>query len=113
MPSWSIDLYSLVDANWNHMKNGDLEKLTKYAGNKNIGLLIWYNSGGKHNVVEEEPRNLMDHRKARRQEFDRISKMGIIKQYTDLLEDAAEFKLVVNFHGCTFPKGWRRRMLQV
>ena len=26
----------------------------------------------------------------------------------DILEDAAEFKLLVNVHGCTLPKGWRR-----
>jgi hypothetical protein len=117
---WS---YSLVDANWNRMKNGDLEALARYAESKNVGLLVWYNSGGKHNTVEEEPRDLMDTRKARRAEFERISKMGIkgikvdffqsdkqeiIGQYIGLLEDAAEFKLVVNTHGCTLPRGWRR-----
>ncbi len=115
--------YSLVDANWNRMKNGDLEKLADYAQKKDVGLLVWYNSGGKHNTVPEEPRDLMDNSRVRRKEFERISKMGIkgikvdffqsdkqeiIQQYTEILEDAAEFKLVVNFHGCTLPKGWRR-----
>ncbi|MDX2430011.1 MAG: glycoside hydrolase family 97 catalytic domain-containing protein [Bacteroides sp.] len=115
--------YSLVDANWNLMKNGNIGKLVKYANEKNVGLLVWYNSGGKHNVVEEEPRDLMDDPKARKKEFERISKMGIkgikvdffqsdkqeiIGQYVGILEDAAEFGLLVNFHGCTLPKGWRR-----
>lgn len=115
--------YSLVDANWNLMKNGNIEKLVKYADTKNIGLLVWYNSGGKHNVVEEEPRDLMDDPKARKKEFERISEMGIkgikvdffqsdkqeiIGQYLGILEDAAQFGLLVNFHGCTLPKGWRR-----
>ncbi len=115
--------YSLVDANWNHMKNGNIHQLAKYAKSKNVGLLLWYNSGGKHNVVPEEPRNLMDERKVRRKEFEKISNMGIkgikvdffqsdkqeiIKQYIEILEDAAEFNLLVNFHGCTLPKGWRR-----
>ena len=115
--------YSLVDANWNRMKNGNVEKLVAYASEKNVGLLLWYNSGGKHNVVEEEPRDLMDDPKARRKEFERISKLGIkgikvdffqsdkqeiIGQYVDILEDAAEYGLVVNFHGCTLPRGWRR-----
>jgi alpha-glucosidase len=115
--------YSLVDANWNVMKNGNVEQLVEYANKKNVGLLLWYNSGGKHNVVEEEPRDLMDDPKARRREFERISKLGIkgikvdffqsdkqeiIGQYVDILKDAAEFHLLVNFHGCTLPKGWRR-----
>jgi alpha-glucosidase len=115
--------YSLVDANWNNMKNGNIEKLVKYADSKGVGLLVWYNSGGKHNVVPEEPRDLMDNTKARRKEFERISKMGIkgikvdffqsdkqeiIGQYPDIFKDAAEFGLLVNCHGCTLPKGWRR-----
>ena len=115
--------YSLVDANWNRMKNGTLEDLASYAESKGIGLLAWYNSGGKHNVVEEEPRDQMDDRKSRRLEFERIARMGIrgikvdffqsdkqeiMKQYLEILEDAAEFKLLVNFHGCTMPRGWRR-----
>jgi alpha-glucosidase len=115
--------YFLVDANWNHMKNGSMEDLAAYAETKNVGLLLWYNSGGKHNVVTEEPRNLMDNPEARRAEFERISQLGIkgvkvdffqsdkqeiIKQYTDILKDAADFKILVNFHGCTIPKGWRR-----
>jgi hypothetical protein len=115
--------YSLIDANWNRMKNGSLEQLAEYASKKGVGLLLWYNSGGKHNEVPEEPRNLMDQRETRRNEFERISKIGIkgikvdffqsdkeeiIKQYIEILEDAADYKLVVNFHGCTMPRGWRR-----
>ncbi|MFH0759209.1 MAG: glycoside hydrolase family 97 catalytic domain-containing protein [Bacteroidota bacterium] len=115
--------YSLVDANWNLMKNGNVERLAEYANAKNVGLLLWYNSGGKHNIVEEEPRDLMDNPKARRKEFERISKLGIkgikvdffqsdkqeiIGHYLGILEDAAGFGLLVNFHGCTLPKGWRR-----
>jgi alpha-glucosidase len=115
--------YSLVDANWNRMKNGDMEKLAAYAKSKNVGLLLWYNSGGKHNIVEEEPRDLMDNPRARQKEFVRISKLGIkgikvdffqsdkqeiIRQYLEILKDAADYGLVVNFHGCTLPRGWRR-----
>lgn len=28
--------------------------------------------------------------------------------YIDLLEDAAKYKLMVNFHGATIPRGWQR-----
>jgi hypothetical protein len=115
--------YFLVDANWNHMKNGTMEDLAAYAETKKVGLILWYNSGGKHNVVTEEPRNMMDNPETRRAEFERISKLGIkgvkvdffqsdkqeiITQYTDILKDAADFNILVNFHGCTIPKGWRR-----
>jgi len=115
--------YFLVDANWNFMKNGTMEKLAEYASSKNVGLILWYNSGGKHNEVSEAPRDLMDNREIRRREFQRIHELGvkgvkvdffqsdkeeIIRQYIDILEDAAEFEVMVNFHGCTLPKGWSR-----
>lgn len=32
----------------------------------------------------------------------------IINYYIDLLEDAAEHKIMVNFHGATVPRGWQR-----
>lgn len=115
--------YFLVDANWNQMQNGSMEQLAAYAEGKNVDLLLWYNSGGVHNVVTEEPRDLMWDRETRRKEFERISNLGIkgvkvdffqsdkqaiIQQYLDILEDAADYKLLVNFHGCTMPRGWRR-----
>lgn len=74
-------------------------------------------------MVTEEPRGLMWDKELRRAEFKRISSLGIkgikvdffqsdkqevIRQYLGILEDAADFKLLVNFHGCTMPRGWRR-----
>ncbi len=115
--------YSLVDANWNRMKNGDLEKLAAYAQEKGVRLLAWYNSGGPHNVVTEEPRDQMHEPEARRKAFAMLRELGvagvkidffqsdkqpIIQQYIDILENAAEYELLVNFHGCTLPRGWSR-----
>ncbi len=115
--------YSLVDADWNNMAAGEMDSLISYANSKNIGLLLWYNSGGAHNVVEHEPRDLMDNPERRKAEFKRIHELGIkgikvdflqsdkpfiIEQYIDILKDAAEEELLVNFHGCTIPRGWRR-----
>lgn len=115
--------YSLIDANWNKMQSGSLKKLITYAKKQKVGLLIWYNSGGKHNIITEEPRNIINNRKIRIKEFERISRLGIkgikvdffqsdkqeiIKQYIEILEDAANYHLLVNFHGCTLPKGWRK-----
>lgn len=117
---WS---YSLVDANWNLIAPDAMEQLVAYADARKVGLLFWYNSGGRHNAVTEEPRNLMDDRVRRRAEFARLEKLGVkgvkidffqsdkqdrIAQYLDILDDAAEFHLLVNFHGCTIPRGWQR-----
>jgi len=115
--------YSLVDANWNEMQNGNLEKLAAYAKSKNVGLLVWYNSGGPHNTVEEAPRDCMLDPVLRTQtmawlqqigvkgikvDFFQSDKSCIMQQYHAILEDAARYKLLVIFHGCTVPRGWSR-----
>jgi alpha-glucosidase len=115
--------YSLVDANWNHMENGSLAELAAYAADKNVGLLVWYNSGGPHNIVPEEPRGKMHQKDVRRQtfawlqeigikgikvDFFQSDKAGVMRQYHEILSDAARYNLVVNFHGNTIPRGWRR-----
>jgi alpha-glucosidase len=115
--------YTLVDANWDIMKNGTVHDLIAYAKSKGVGVLFWYNSGGPHNVVTERPRGLMDQRKVRRYEFQRLAKWGVkgvkidffqsdkqnvIALYHEILRDAADFKIMVNLHGCTLPRGWSR-----
>ena len=115
--------YFLVDANWNIMKNGDLKKVCDYAAGKNVGILVWYNSGGDHNVVTEMPRNIMNDPTKRKKEMAWLQEIGvkgvkvdffqsdkpcIMQQYEDVLKDAMDAHILVNFHGCTLPKGWER-----
>jgi hypothetical protein len=115
--------YYLVDANWTLMDRGDVRQLIQYAEKKNVGILLWYNSGGEHNTVTEKPRGCMKLRDVRRFEFDMLRKWGvkgvkvdffqsdkqdIMRQYRDILRDAADYQLLVNFHGCTTPRGWSR-----
>ncbi len=115
--------YSLIDANWNIMKNGTIHDLIAHANDKGIGLMLWYNSGGPHNYVTEQPRGTMDLRHVRRHEFRRLrdwgikgvkvdffqsDKQNIIQLYHDILKDAADSQIMVNFHGCTLPRGWSR-----
>ncbi|HYU79807.1 MAG TPA: glycoside hydrolase family 97 catalytic domain-containing protein [Vicinamibacterales bacterium] len=115
--------YALVDANWNLMETGTIDDVVKHAREKNVGLLLWYNSGGPHNDVTEAPRDRMLVRDVRRAEFTKIREWGVkgvkvdfwhsdkqdrYRQYREILEDAAEFKLLVNFHGSTIPRGWER-----
>ncbi len=114
----------MIDANWNQMGNGgDINALITYANSKNVKLWLWYNSGGPSNDQSEQPRDLMHIQSARRQEFARIHALGIkgvkidyfqsdkqelMKLYIDILKDAAEYELMVNFHGNVIPKGWSR-----
>lgn len=115
--------YALVDANWNFMQTGTIDDVIKHARQKKVGLLLWYNSGGPHNDVTEAPRDRMHLRDVRRAEFAKLREWGIkgvkvdfwhsdkqdrIQQYRDVLRDAADFQLLVNFHGSTIPRGWER-----
>jgi hypothetical protein len=115
--------YSLVDANWNLMDPAALQRVLAHAREKRVGVLLWYNSGGPHNSVTEQPRDLMHLRDVRRREFAKLRDWGVkgvkvdfwqsdkqdrMAQYIDLLRDAAEFHLLVDFHGCTLPRGWSR-----
>jgi alpha-glucosidase len=115
--------YSLIDANWNLMDPVALDRIRAHAREKGVGLLLWYNSGGPHNVVTEQPRDRMHDRNVRRKEFATLRDWGIkgvkidfwqsdkqdrIQQYLDTLRDAADFQLMVDFHGCTLPRGWER-----
>lgn len=120
---WGIP-YFLVDANWNMMEGGgNIDQLIEYASKKNVGIWLWYNSGGPHNTVTEAPRDLMFDADTRKAEFEKLHKMGvkgvkvdffqsdkqhIIQQYIGILKDAADNQVMVNFHGCTLPRGWQR-----
>jgi len=115
--------YTLIDANWNLAGDHPMEDLVAYAKSKGVGLIFWYNSGGRHNYVSEQPRNLMDDRTIRRAEFAKLEKLGvkgvkvdffqsdkqdIIRLYTEIMDDAAEFHLLCDFHGSTAQRGWQR-----
>jgi hypothetical protein len=116
--------YSLIDSGWHGMKNGDLWKLNEYAKSKGVGLIVWYNSGGKHSqVLDAGPRDLMHDPVVRAAEMAKLQKAGIkgikvdfmqsdkqyvMKLYLDILRDAARHHLVVDFHGSTIPRGWSR-----
>ncbi len=115
--------YALVDANWEKMQSGRIEDVVAHAKAKGVGLLFWYNSGGPHNDVAAGPRDRMHAADVRRAEFAKLREWGVrgvkvdfwhsdkqdrIRQYRDILRDAAEFHLMVDFHGCTIPRGWSR-----
>ncbi|MEJ2881426.1 glycoside hydrolase family 97 protein [Pedobacter sp. GR22-6] len=116
--------YTLFDWEWDQMGNGgDLENAMRYAKSRGIKPMIWYNSGGPHNKVSSTPRDRLLTHENRMKEFAWLSSLGVfgikvdffesdkqhmIKYYLDILEDAAKYKLMVNFHGSTVPRGWSR-----
>lgn len=117
--------YVLIDARWDQWDNAEQEvqALVAQADAAGVKLLLWYNSGGPHTISPgETPLNRMLE-PVRRQEMEKISGWGIagikvdffnsdkqdrINQYIGILQDAADFDLLVNFHGATVPRGWQR-----
>jgi alpha-glucosidase len=116
--------YCLIDTDWDTKIGYDsIKVLSDYAAAKNVSLLLWYNSAGDWNTVPYHPKDKLLTHADRIKEFSRITGMGIkgvkidffggdgqsmMKYYLDILKDAAEYKLLVNFHGATLPRGWHR-----
>jgi alpha-glucosidase len=116
--------YCLVDADWDRKIGYDsIKALAAYAGSKGVGLLLWYNSAGAWNTVKYTPKDKLLTHEDRVKEFSRLQAMGIkgvkidffngdgqsmMQYYNDILADAAQYKLLVNFHGATLPRGWAR-----
>jgi alpha-glucosidase len=115
--------YVLVDANWTIMEKGNIHDVIRHAAEKGVGVLLWYNSGGPHNIVTEKPRDCFTYDPVRRFELDMLKQWGvkgvkvdffqsdkqnIIGLYHAIMRDAADRKIMVNFHGCTLPRGWER-----
>jgi alpha-glucosidase len=116
--------YCLIDADWDTKIGYDkIAELSAYAKQKNVGLLLWYNSAGDWNTIKYHPKDILLTKEGREKEFSRLQALGIkgvkidffggdgqsmIKYYIDILNDAAKYKLLVNFHGATLPRGWQR-----
>jgi alpha-glucosidase len=116
--------YCLIDALWDTQIGYEkIKLLADYAKTKNVKILLWYNSAGDWNTTPQTPRDKLLTTEKRRTEFKKLNEMGIggikvdffggdgqsmMKYYIDILQDAANYHLAVNFHGCTFPRGWCR-----
>ena len=118
--------YVLIDAEWDEMKNGgSIEDAIRYALDRGIKPLLWYNSSTAWLKAwgAPGPHERLNAPELREREFAWLEKMGVAgvkidffagdKQETmeyciDLLECAARHHLLVNFHGATIPRGWQR-----
>lgn len=116
--------FSLFDGGWEkNIGRSKMEELIRYAGEKNVKALLWYNSNGYWNDAPQDPKNKMNDPIARRDEMRWMQKMGVkgikvdffggdkqetMKLYEAILADANDFGISVIFHGCTLPRGWER-----
>lgn len=116
--------YCLIDALWDKKIGYDsLKLLCNYGKQKKVGVLVWYNSAGSWNTVNFSPKDKLLTKESRNKEFSQLEKIGVkgikvdffggdgqsmIKYYQDILDDAATYHLMVNFHGATLPRGLAR-----
>ena len=117
--------YCLIDWEWPEMENGgDITDLIAYAREKGVKINLWYNSGTSWiGEGAPQPQDRLLEPERREQELAWLESMGIsgikvdfflpdnaemVDYYLDILKDAARHHLLVDFHGCTIPRGWQR-----
>jgi len=115
--------YSLIDAGWPRMKGGTMEEVVKYAKSKGVGIWLWYHSGVGMATDSVSYFNIMSIPEERKKELARIQALGVkgikvdffdtdkqkaFKLFKDILHDASEHQIMVNFHGASLPRGMER-----
>ena len=115
--------YMLIDAGWPEMKGGTVEEVINYATKKGVGVWLWYYSGSSLRKDTVTIRNVMSISSERKKEFAKLEKwgvkgvkvdffdsdkQGVVKLYKEILQDAAEHHVLVNFHGASLPRGLER-----
>ncbi len=105
--------YLLIDAGWEKWSDKwcDLDEVVRYADARGVDVWVWKHS--KH----------LKDQKERREFFSRVADAGcvgvkidffppategVVNYYQSLLDSAAEYQLMVNFHGCNKPTGRAR-----
>ncbi len=67
--------YTLIDADWDRRIGEDkIQALAHYAAQKDVGLLLWYNSAGDWNTTPLTPKSVLTDRAQRRAEFAKLQK---------------------------------------
>lgn len=116
--------YCLIDALWDKQIGYEkLGELVKHASTKNVGVMVWYNSSGDWNKTPQTPKDKLLTHDQRVSEFGKLKSLRVkgvkvdffggdgqsmIQYYLDLIKVAADQQLMINFHGCTYPRSWHR-----
>ncbi len=114
--------YNLIDWEWDEMSNGgNLQDALNYAHNKGVTPLLWYNSST--GWIGPGPLFRLNKKEDREKEYGWLKQMGVagikvdfftgdsvstMNYYMDLLEDGLKYKLMINLHGASVPRGWQR-----
>ena len=115
---------ALVDCGW-HVNIGKegMEKLIRYAAEKNVNLILWFSSSGWWNDIVQGPTDIMSRPIPRKKAMQWMKENGVkgikvdffggdkqetMRLYEDILSDANDYGISVIFHGCTMPRGWER-----
>jgi alpha-glucosidase len=103
--------YHVMEGFWSRWKESDLQEFVEYSRGLGVGIWLW-----KHSKDIRDPAS-------RRQFFETCRRVGavgakidffdheakeVVEAYEDCLKDAAEFKILVNFHGANKPSGESR-----
>ena len=116
--------YDLIDAEWDVMGNGgNIEDALAYAVSRGVKPMIWYNSSTNWINGAPTPYYRLNKPEDRAREYAWLVSQGVsgikvdffrgdsvedYNYYLDLMEDAAKYGLLINFHGATLPRGWQR-----
>ncbi|MBR1934295.1 MAG: glycoside hydrolase family 97 protein [Prevotella sp.] len=116
--------YVLIDAEWDEMGGGKtVEDAVTYAHQRGVRPLIWYNSSVGWVNGAPGPKFRLNKAEDREREFAWCQQIGVagvkidffsgdtqlnMDYCQDLLECAARYHLLVNFHGASVPRGWQR-----
>lgn len=116
--------YVLIDWEWDVMGNGgNIDDCLAYAKSKGVKCLLWYNSSTAWITDANGPQFRLNTPENREKEFAMLESKGVagvkidffdgdkeatMRYHQDILESAARHHLLVNFHGATLPRGWRR-----
>lgn len=116
--------YLLVDALWDQQIGWEgIEQILARGKEKGVGIWLWYNSNGPWNDAPQTPKDRMYEPGVRKAEMARLQKAGVkgikvdflggdkqssMQYYLDVIKDAGDHGLMINFHGATLPRGWER-----
>ena len=121
--------YVLIDAEWDEMdkiasnEGKTIEDAVAYANAKGVKPMIWYNSSVGWIDGAPGPKFRLNKPEDREKEFAWCEKIGVagvkidffsgdnqmnMDYCLDLLESAARYHLLVNFHGAPIPRGWQK-----
>jgi alpha-glucosidase len=101
--------YYLVDEGW---QDSWVPSLVNYASSKNVGIWLWVHN---HNVQTEAQMRTLFSRWAGwgvrgvKVDFFDDDTQTTMQLYEKLAQVAAEYRLLLNFHGCTKPNGIGRK----